>query len=132
MYDLLTNKNWFLQPLTTEYLTDLLPKSDNVSTIKMLTVYPEIKDDTITAKFKLPGYEKDQIKIDLVQSTPANKTLTVKASNDEYGVISYTALIYKNIDEKLTKAVLKNGILILTFFLEKPKYSLSNLKIQVE
>lgn len=127
MYELLTNKNWFLQPLKTEFLTDLLPK-DNSSVI----VYPEVKEDCLITKFKLPGYEKDEIKIDLIQSNPTYKTLTVKANNSEYGSISYTSSIYKNIDEKQTKAVLKNGILTLTFFLEKSKYSLSNLKIQVE
>jgi HSP20 family molecular chaperone IbpA len=105
---------------------------------KNISVIDEVKttskDGIITAKYKVPGYTKDEIKIDVKPSNSfsIDKTLTINASNAEYGSINYRSYIPKNIDEKLTKANLKNGILTLTFVQEKIKSPLANLKIEVE
>jgi len=50
----------------------------------------------------------------------------------EDGNIDYQFWFEKNIEEKLTKANLKNGILTLTFVEEKIKSPLANLKIEVD
>jgi HSP20 family molecular chaperone IbpA len=123
--------NWFSELPTTELIHSLMyPK--NISVIEEIKT--SSKDGIITAKYKVPGYNKDEIKIDIKPSNGFNvdRTLTINANNAEYGAVNYKSYIPKNIDEKLTKANLKNGILTLTFVQEKIKSPLANLKIEVE
>jgi len=126
------SNTWFLEPLTNSLINDLLQPATKLNMID--EVKTTSKDGIITAKYKVPGYNKDEIKIDIKPSNSfhIDRTLTVAANNLEYGPINYRSYVPKNIDEKLTKASLKNGILTLTFVQEKIKSPLSNLKIEVE
>lgn len=128
--------NWPLKPLTDEFITSLLTTNNNTSSNNMYytLVNPIKKDGVITAKYKVAGYEKNDIKIELTPlgTLTVDRYLTVIASNSEYGTITYKSTIPRNINEKLTKANLKNGILTLTFVEEVVKSSLANLKIEVD
>lgn len=127
------NSKWYLEPLTTEMLSNVF--SNTLPTLSTThNVTPESKDGLLYLKYKLAGYEKDDIKIDVSQTSNLlnYRSITVKANNKEYGPITYVSSVPKNIEEKLTKANLKNGILTLTFVPEKIKSVLTNLKIEVE
>ena len=128
------NTKWHLEPLSNQLL-DSLFTTNSTNKFNHTEVYAQSKDGLITAKYKLPGYERDDIKIDTSQTPTVNnysyRTIIVKANNSEYGAVSYSTSIPKNIDEKLTKANLKNGILTLTFVQEKIKSPLTSLKIEI-
>ena len=126
--------NWALEPLANELVNGLFDSNRRLAFEDHNLIIPTKKDGIITLKYKVPGYEKNEIKIDLNQSLSngVDRYLTVKATNREYGTTMYKSYIPKNIDEKLTKANLKNGILTLTFVEEKIKSPLANLKIEVD
>ena len=126
--------NWALEPLANELVNGLFDSNRRLAFEDHNLIIPTKKDGIITLKYKVPGYEKNEIKIDLNQSLSngVDRYLTVKATNSEYGTTMYKSYIPKNIDEKLTKANLKNGILTLTFVEEKIKSPLANLKIEVD
>jgi HSP20 family molecular chaperone IbpA len=133
------NQNWLVEPFTSDVFNSLFNNisisSDTKDNSKNQTMHitSQSKDGLIYFKYKLPGYEKDQIKIEVGQPTiSSTRSILIKAHNDEYNTTTYTSYIPKNIDEKLTKANLKNGILTLTFVPEKIKSPLANLKIEVE
>lgn len=128
------NNTWYLEPLSKNLLDSIFYSKSNTKTSNIFTVEPSIKDGIITSKFKLAGYEKDEIKFNLLQYSENSTTrdIEIKANNNEYGSITYVTSIPKNIDEKLTKASLKNGILTLTFIQEKVKCPFANLKIQID
>lgn len=130
----LTSPTWPLKSLTDEFIDTFLTTSGSTGNNYYYSVIPIKKDGVITAKYKLAGYEKNDIKIELspLSTLAADRYLTVSAANDEYGAIVYKSNIPRNINEKLTKANLKNGILTLTFVEEVVKPSLANLKIEVD
>jgi len=128
------NSKWYLEPLTTEEMLSSVFNFTLPNLSATHNVNPESKDNLLYLKYKLAGYSKDDIKIDISQTSNLlnYKSIIVKANNKEYGLITYTSSVPKNIEEKLTKANLKNGILTLTFVPEKIKSALTNLKIEVE
>ena len=88
------------------------------------------KDGIYSVEFKVPGYEKDEIQISLSNATNSkNKVLTVKAENKEYGKTSEQIALTSNVEEKTIKASLKNGILKVSFCLEKEKSKLIEIKV---
>ena len=95
-------------------------------------IKPEIKEDSVIFKYKFAGYEKNEIKIDSENSHSPNRILKITGHNEEYGTIIYKSVIPTNVDDKSVKAVLKNGILTLSFLLEKLKSPLANIKIHVD
>lgn len=131
----------YIQPLnltipdvTTDWVTStFFPKQENKS---LLFSHEPIKkeiDGVYTLKYKLPGYEKNEIKISF-DSKPSytNRTVTVTAFNKEYGNEKFVNLVHASIDEKSVKANLKNGILTLSYTLEKVKNPLASIKIEEE
>lgn len=75
-------------------------------------------------KFKLPGYEKSEIKISLENSSKAKNytflepygflKVTVLAQNKEEGITRFNGYFPKSIDESTIEAKLNNGILTIT------------------
>jgi HSP20 family molecular chaperone IbpA len=130
------NSHWYIEPFADSIssLFNTVTTNNTKQTRQQSThVDAQSKDGLMYFKYKLPGYEKDQIKIDISQPTISpTRSINIKAYNDEYGNTTYSSVLLKNIDEKLTKANLKNGILTLTFAPEKIKSPLANLKIEVE
>jgi HSP20 family molecular chaperone IbpA len=130
------NSHWYIEPFA-DSINSLFNTitTNNTKPVNGNNNYvnPQTKDGLMYFKYKVPGYEKDQIKIDVGQPcSSSTRFINIKAHNDEYGTTTYSSVLLKNIDEKLTKANLKNGILTLTFAPEKIKSPLANLKIEVE
>jgi HSP20 family molecular chaperone IbpA len=123
--------NSFVTPLSLSSLTDLLGTGNKNKFNYIKT--EKLNDGTFVSKFVLPGYEKDEIKIEFSKTDMYNgsRQIYVTAKNDEYGETFFTSIIPYDIDEKSTKATLKNGILKITFCREKTKSPLSSLKIEV-
>ena len=92
-------------------------------------VKPECKEDSVVFKYKLPGYEKNEIKIDSENFHSQTRVLKIIAENEEFGTTIYKSVIPNNVDEKSIKASLRNGILTLSFSLEKVKSPFANIKI---
>jgi len=131
-----TTNNWILDPLTKNLVNSLLDGNDFHENRKnqIQQINGVKKDGLIVLKYKVPGYDRDDIKIDIKSSNSLNsdRILTVIANNTEYGGITYKSYVPKNIEEKQTKANLKNGILTLTLVEEKIKSPFANLKIEVD
>lgn len=98
------------------------------------TITPKENNGVYSLKFKLPGFNKEDIKIsfEAKENSRANRIVTISASNAEFGTEKFQSFVHNNIDDKSTKATLKNGILTITYSLEKIKNPLSSLKIEVE
>lgn len=128
-YPTLTNS--FVTPLSLGSLNELLGTGSKNKYNYIKT--EKINDGTFLSKFILPGYEKDEIKIEFSKTDMYNgsRQIYVTAKNDEYGETFFTSIIPYDIDEKSTKAILKNGILKISFCREKNKSPLSSLKIEV-
>lgn len=78
------------------------------------------------AKFKVPGYEKNEIKVSLSNKhlnyyENGIKTILIEASNKEYGLTKYYTTMTSNIDEASISATLKNGILTVSAELDAKK-----------
>jgi HSP20 family molecular chaperone IbpA len=88
------------------------------------------KDGVYCFEFKVPGYEKNEIEISLINSNGLkNKTLSVKAENKEYGIFSEKVMLNCNVEEKSIKAFLKNGILKVSLTPEKEKSKFIEIKV---
>lgn len=90
------------------------------------------KNGIFTLKVKVPGYDKNDIKILFTEknSYERHRKINLTAENEEYGIQKTSLLIHNNFDEKTVKANLKNGILTITYALEKTKSSLSSIRIE--
>lgn len=88
------------------------------------------KDGTFTIKFKIPGYQKEEIKITFSEKYSNNKCIDVFANNEEFGFEKYSSIVHRDVDEKSVKATLKNGILTISYSLQKAKTSSSSIKIE--
>jgi HSP20 family molecular chaperone IbpA len=89
-----------------------------------------IKDGIYYFEFKVPGYEKDEIQISLINgNTSRNKVLNIKAENKEYGKYTEKVVLSTNVEEKSIKASLKNGILKVSLIPEKEKTKLIEIKV---
>jgi HSP20 family molecular chaperone IbpA len=83
------------------------------------------QDGIYSILIKLPGYEKNEVKVSLNSQDQKNKYISISAENKEYGNYSEKFLIKKAIEDKTIKANLKNGILTVSFSLEKEKHGKS-------
>jgi HSP20 family molecular chaperone IbpA len=88
------------------------------------------KDGTFTMKFKVPGYQKEEVKITFSERYSNNRCIDVFANNEEFGFEKYSSIVHRDIDEKSVKATLRNGILTVSYSLQKPKNSSSSIKIE--
>ena len=65
-------------------------------------------------KFRVPGYEKSEIKLSIDKNSNGKKVLNIKAENKEFGILKISEILNSSIDESSIKASLKNGILTIT------------------
>lgn len=65
-------------------------------------------------KFRVPGYEKSEIKLSIEKGQYGKKVLSIKAENKEFGVLKISEILSSSVDESSIKASLKNGILTVS------------------
>lgn len=121
-----------LTPIDSNYLTNGFEKINGLELKSMLdTSKSSSSESDHKLKFKLPGYEKTEIKI-LVDSSEKSKKYTfmepvgflkvsVVAQNKEEGTTKLEGYFPKSIDESTIQAKLNNGILILTAKIDPKK-----------
>jgi HSP20 family molecular chaperone IbpA len=76
-------------------------------------------------KFRVPGYEKSEIKLNIEKGQYGKKTLTIKAENKEFGILKISETLHSAVDESSIRASLKNGILTVSC-------TMSNKAIQID
>jgi HSP20 family molecular chaperone IbpA len=105
----------FLSPLTFEALKPM-SVDFNYSKIEEWFTFKQ-KDGSFESKLKLPGFQKNEIKISFenkITSDILGKRLNIVAKSTEYGSYSFYTFIPSTMDDTSVNAVLKNGILHLT------------------
>jgi HSP20 family molecular chaperone IbpA len=65
-------------------------------------------------KFRVPGYEKPEIKLSIDKGHHGKKILNIKAENKEFGILKISETLSSTVDESSIKASLKNGILTIS------------------
>lgn len=65
-------------------------------------------------KFRVPGYEKPEIKLSIEKGQYGKKVLSIRAENKEFGVLKISEILSSSVDESSIKASLKNGILTVS------------------
>jgi HSP20 family molecular chaperone IbpA len=65
-------------------------------------------------KFRVPGYEKSEIKLSVEKGQHGKKILNIRAENKEFGVLKISEILNSSVDESSIKASLKNGILTVS------------------
>jgi HSP20 family molecular chaperone IbpA len=65
-------------------------------------------------KFRVPGYEKSEIKLSVDKGLHGKKILNIKAENKEFGILKISEILNSTVDDSSIKASLKNGILTVT------------------
>jgi HSP20 family molecular chaperone IbpA len=76
-------------------------------------------------KFRVPGYEKSEIKLSVDKGSNGKKILNIKAENKEFGILKISETLSSIVDESSIKASLKNGILTIS-------YNTNNKTIQID
>jgi HSP20 family molecular chaperone IbpA len=76
-------------------------------------------------KFRVPGYEKSEIKLSVDKGHYGKKILNIRAENKEFGILKISEILHSAVDESSIKASLKNGILTVSC-------TMSNKAIQID
>jgi hypothetical protein len=103
---------------------------------KLKTSTKTENEDFHILKFKLPGYEKEEIKI-TIENLPSSYRgsnfiflkVKVTAENKEEGLLKLEKYFPSSIDQSTVKASLKNGVLTLTA--QKDPLKQSERQIQI-
>lgn len=124
-------------PLSTATISNLFSKGfetldglkSSLPTVENLK--SSTSDNDHKLKFKLPGYEKNEIKISLENSSKAKNytflepygflKVTVLAQNKEEGTTRFEGYFPKTIDESTIEAKLNNGILTIAAKIDPKK-----------
>ncbi len=72
------------------------------------------KDGSLTVKFIIPGYSKNDTKI-TTKSYHNENIINIVCNNEEYGEKKMSYSLNKNYDGKSAEASVKDGVLIITF-----------------
>lgn len=118
-------------PLSTSTISNLFSKGFdtlngvNLASSALDNLKNPNKEEDQKLKFKLPGYEKNEIKISIESGQEKYRRnrlfepvgflkVVIVAQNKEEGTIKYEGYFSQSIDESTIQAKLNNGILIIT------------------
>lgn len=119
-----------ISPLNDTYFPSLSKLMSNIDDNYYVKKFE--KDGVYSVVLKLPGYEKEEVEVNLkIDELTRKKYIVIKAENKEYGKYTDTFIVKNEILESSVKASLKNGILTISFSLEKPKNS-KHFQVKIE
>jgi len=125
MYETKTLINPWNNPNIDSLFTSLIHDSSTTNSLSTLvkSSYADEKGN-FEIDFRVPGYEKDEVKISIDKSKSGSKILNIRAENKEFGILKISQSILADFDESKIKATLKNGILKISSIVKTKSLSI--------
>lgn len=111
-------------PISMLFKNDIERSIKNIQSSYSTKIKAKELDDKYILSCELPGYEKKQISVSI-----NDHTLSISASNEDFGEKSRKILLPPDIDESSITACLKNGVLSINI---SKKDELKPIKVKIE